>query len=55
MAEATGANSITSLDGLFKNTYADKLEKLVPEDAVMQDLVKFIAKDKQPGLQYNQP
>lgn len=55
MADAQGANNLTTLDGLFKNTYADKMEKLVPEDAILQEMVKFLAKDKQPGLQYNAP
>ena len=30
MATATGANTLTTLNGLFKEVYADKLENLIP-------------------------
>lgn len=52
---AIQANTLATLDGFFKNVYANKLEKLVPEDARLQQLVKFLPKEKMPGLQYNQP
>jgi hypothetical protein len=50
-----GANDLASLDGFFKHVYSDKLQKLVPEDARIQQLVKFLPKEKAPGLMYNQP
>lgn len=52
---AIGANDLATLDGFFKKVYADKIEKLVPEDARLQQLVKFLPKEKMPGLNYNQP
>ena len=55
MADYSGSHDINTLDGLFKNTYASKMENLVPEDAILQETISFISKDKQPGLAYNQP
>lgn len=52
---AIGANDLATLDGFFKKVYADKIQKLVPEDARLQQLVKFLPKEKMPGLNYNQP
>lgn len=55
MAFTGNANTILTLDGLFKNTYADKIENLIPQNNKLQQMIKFIAKDKSPGLLYNQP
>ena len=50
MAFTGDANTILTLDGLFKNTYADKIENLIPQNNKLQQMIKFIAKDKSPGL-----
>ncbi len=55
MAFTGDANTILTLDGLFKQTYADKIENLIPQNNKLQQMIKFIAKDKSPGLLYNQP
>jgi hypothetical protein len=49
------ANNLTSLNGLFKEVYADKIEHLIPEGVKVYNLIKFAQRNKQPGNFYNQP
>lgn len=49
------ANNLTTLNGLFKEVYADKLEHLIPEGVKVYNLIKFAQRNKQPGNFYNQP
>lgn len=49
------ANDLSTLNGLFKETYADKMEQLIPEGTKMLAKIPFIAKDRQPGNNYHQP
>lgn len=49
------ANVITTLNGLFKEVYADNLEVLVPKAARLQKDAPFVSRDKQEGNQYHQP
>lgn len=49
------ANTITTLNGLFKEVYADKLLSLVPKAARFQKDAPFVSRDKQEGNQYHQP
>lgn len=44
-----------SLNAMFKETYADKIEDLIPDGVKLLNLVKFMPKDKQPGNLYHQP
>lgn len=44
-----------SLNALFKETYADKLENLIPDGVKLYKLINFMSKDKQPGNLYHQP
>lgn len=44
-----------SLNGMFKENYADKIEDLIPDGVKLLNLVKFMPKDKQPGNLYHQP
>lgn len=44
-----------SLNALFKENYADKIEDLIPDGVKLLNLVKFMPKDKQPGNLYHQP
>lgn len=44
-----------SLNALFKETYADKIEELIPDGVKILNAVKFLPKDKQPGNLYHQP
>ncbi len=48
-------NTLETLDGFFKESYASKLEKLIPEDTPLMNAIKFMSADKQPGGNYNQP
>lgn len=52
MAES---NTLTTLNGLFKDCYADKLEKLIPDGVKLHKAIPFVSKDKMPGNRYNQP
>lgn len=55
MAAYSGANDISTLDGLFKMRYADKIERLIPDGKKVLSKIPFIGRDKQPGAAYNQP
>jgi len=48
-------NGVGNLNGLFKETYADKLKELIPDGVKLMNMIKFMPKDKQPGNLYNQP
>ena len=50
-----GENTLATLNGFFKETYADKLKKLIPEDTPLMSAIDFMSADKQPGGNYNQP
>src|SRR5687767_12488862 len=50
-----GENTVSTLNGLFKTVYADKLLDLVPDYAILQKKVEFAPADKQTGAYYAQP
>lgn len=53
---SSSANTFSdTLNGLFKETYADKLKDLIPEGLKLYKSIDFLAKDKQPGNLYHQP
>jgi hypothetical protein len=52
MAEA---NDVSTLNGLFKETYADKIENLIPDGVKLMPAIKFISKEKQPGNNFHMP
>lgn len=45
----------TTLTGLFKDVYEDKIVNLVPESSVIQKRVKFVENDKREGRMLHQP
>jgi hypothetical protein len=47
--------TVGNLNGLFKETYADKLKDLVPDGVKLLNRIKFNSKDKMPGNLYHQP
>jgi hypothetical protein len=49
------ANQLSTLNGFFKEAYADKLGELIPDGVKLLNTIKFMAKDKQPGNLYHQP
>lgn len=52
---APGGNGLDTLNGLFKHTYSDKIINLIPEGMKLMANIKFLPKEKQTGLAYNQP
>jgi hypothetical protein len=50
-----GENTVSTLNGLFKTVYADKLLELVPDYAIVQKRVPFVSADKETGNYYAQP
>lgn len=51
----TPDNSVGNLNGLFKETYADKLKELIPDQVKLLNMISFAPKEKQPGNLYHQP
>lgn len=51
----TPNNSVGTLNGFFKETYANKLELLIPDGVKLLNKIKFMAKDKSPGNLFHQP
>lgn len=51
----TPNNTTGTLNGFFKESYADKLELLIPDGVKLLNKIKFMSKDKQPGNLYHQP
>jgi len=51
----SSANTLASLNGMFKEAYADKLKELIPDGVKLLNKIKFMSKDKQPGNNYHQP
>ena len=45
----------TQLSGLFKESYGDSVENLIPECALIQKAVSFVPSSKETGNKYNQP
>lgn len=55
MANYPGASTLSSLNGLYKQAYADSIERLQPEDLELLKSISFVEKSKQNGDFYNQP
>ena len=49
------SNDLGTLNGFFKESYADKLAELIPDGVKLINKIKFMSKDKQPGNLYHQP
>lgn len=45
----------SSLNANFKETYGDDIKNLIPEELYLYNEVKMLSKEKQPGLNFNQP
>ncbi len=41
-----GENTFLSLNAMFKETYGDKIDDLIPDGVKILNLVKFMPKDK---------
>lgn len=52
MAEA---NTLSTMNGLFKEVYSNKIEDLIPASVKFTPMVPFVSAEKQLGNQYHQP
>jgi len=50
-----GSNTISTLNGYFKEVYAPNLKDLVPEGIKLGKLIPFVKPDQKMGLEYHQP
>jgi hypothetical protein len=55
MADMTGSNGFSSLNGLFKERYADKMSRVQPDGKKLITKISFLPKDRQPGNAFHQP
>lgn len=51
----SGDNTVTTLNGLFKEKYAPKVQDLIPDGALLQRDIAFASPEAQIGNQYHQP
>lgn len=51
----SAANTVATLNGHFKEVYADKIRDLIPEGVKLYNMVSFNSAEKQTGNFYNQP
>ena len=42
-------DNVSQLNGLFKETYADKYKDLIPDGVQLYNEISFVGKDKAPG------
>ena len=54
MAAYAGSNTISTLNGLFKNVYGDKVEHLIPDGVKLLNMVPFSKQDSL-GAYFVQP
>lgn len=52
---SNSANTLDTLNGLFKEIYGDKLENLVPDGVILYNRVPFVKREQQLGGTYHQP
>jgi len=50
-----GENTFTTLNGMFKEVYAGKIENLIPEGTKLIQKIPFSSREKQLGNLYHQP
>ncbi len=48
-------NDLTSLNGLFKDVYAQEISNMIPSVAKLQEIIKFVGRQYQEGNQFVQP
>lgn len=48
-------NDLQTLNGLFKEVFAKKIEQLIPDGVKLFKMIDFVARDKQGGSKYVQP
>lgn len=55
MADFTGASNLASLNGNFKEVYANNIQNIIPEGLRLIKMIPFTSKDKELGNAYHQP
>lgn len=50
-----GIETTSTLNGLYKEVYADKLKDLIPESDVLLGMDNFVSKEQREGNKYHQP
>lgn len=55
MAASPGANTLTTLNGLFKEVYSKEIEDLIPDGVKLLIKIPFAKKDSALGGNYHQP
>lgn len=50
-----GEETVTTLNGLFKEVYGDDVKHLIPEGLKVQGMIPFVPKQKELGNKYHQP
>lgn len=50
-----GENTVSTLNGLFKEVYAERLENLIPEGTKFMQAVPFSPRKRELGSLYHQP
>lgn len=48
-------NNLTTLNGLFKEVYAERINEIIPDGVKLLKDIPFVSKDKQNGSLYHQP
>lgn len=52
---ASTPNTVATLNGLFKEVYADKVKQLIPDGVILLNELPFLPKEKHLGNQFHQP
>lgn len=55
LSATAGSNTLSTLNGLFKQVYGDDVQNLIPDGVKLYKMIKFVQKDKQQGAAFNQP
>jgi hypothetical protein len=55
LTPVSGSNTLSTLNGLFKQVYGDDVQNLIPDGVKLYKMIKFVQKDKQQGAAFNQP
>jgi len=49
------ANTVSTLNGMFKEKYAGKIQNIIPDGVKLYNMIPFGGEDKRLGNQYHQP
>lgn len=49
------ANTVDTLNGMFKERYATKIQNIIPDGVKLYNMIPFSGEDKKLGSLYHQP